>query len=335
MSDPTALDPTLPEFETEYALHTPVIDAPAAARWLRCGLHTPWLHEQAAQHMLERLSWITQQPTNWCHWGAVRGGAHDALRALYPQASCHIVEPTTALASAARTQWQPSATGLLQRGWQHLRRTWGAAPSHLSAPVHIHTGDVPQGVRVDMLWANMVAHTHAQPAQLLGQWLNALEVGGFVMFSCLGPDTARQLRSLYREQSWGAFAHTLTDMHDWGDMLVRAGFADPVMDMQRLTLTFASPQRLLQELRDIGRNLHPQRWPHLRGRGWKNQLLNGIATHCANPAAATDSTQQPLALSVEIIYGHAIRAQPSVAVQTQASVSLQDMRRMLRRGRSG
>lgn len=46
-------------------------------------------------------------------------------------------------------------------------------------------------------------------------------------------------------------------MHDWGDMLVHSGFAEPVMDMERITLTFATPQRLLQELRELGRNFHP------------------------------------------------------------------------------
>ena len=43
---------------------------------------------------------------------------------------------------------------------------------------------------------------------------------------------------------------------DWGDMLASNGFAEPVMDMERITLTFETPERLLQELRGLGRNLH-------------------------------------------------------------------------------
>ena len=46
-------------------------------------------------------------------------------------------------------------------------------------------------------------------------------------------------------------------MHDWGDMLVHAGFAEPVMDMERIVLTWATPEAALAELRTLGRNLHP------------------------------------------------------------------------------
>jgi malonyl-CoA O-methyltransferase len=61
------------------------------------------------------------------------------------------------------------------------------------------------------------------------------------MFSCLGPDTLRELRALYAALGWPPPAHEFTDMHDWGDMLVASGFAEPVMDMERITLSFATP----------------------------------------------------------------------------------------------
>jgi malonyl-CoA O-methyltransferase len=112
-------------------------------------------------------------------------------------------------------------------------------------------------------------------------------------------------------------------MHDWGDMLAHAGFADPVMDMERLTLTWENPQRLLQELRGLGANLHPQRFGGLRGRGWRERLERELASALRN-------AEGRLALSFEIIYGHAVKPQPRFKVAGESAVSLDEMRAMLR-----
>ena len=69
-------------------------------------------------------------------------------------------------------------------------------------------------------------------AALFERWQRALAVDGFVMFSCLGPGTLRELRALYARLGWRAPAQDFIDMHDLGDMLVHAGFADPVMDQE-------------------------------------------------------------------------------------------------------
>lgn len=179
-----------------------------------------------------------------------------------------------------------------------------------------------------MVWANMALHTAADPQDLLGQWHRMLSPDGFLMFSCLGPDTVHQLRRIYRAMGWPEPAHAFTDMHDWGDMLVEAGFAEPVMDMERLTLTYASPQRLLAELRETGRNLHPHRFPGLRGRGWQQRLLQSLADQGGGPAG-----EGPLELTFEIIYGHALKPQPRLPVQGETVLSLDDMRRILQQGR--
>jgi malonyl-CoA O-methyltransferase len=122
----------------------------------------------------------------------------------------------------------------------------------------------------------------------------------------------------------------MTDMHDWGDMLAQTGFADPVMDMERITLTFATPRRLLQELRGLGRNLHPGRFAALRGRGGLARLEQALAR-----ALADERHGGQLALTFEIIYGHAIKSAPRAPVQARSAVSLQDMRAMLQAGRRG
>ena len=122
--------------------------------------------------------------------------------------------------------------------------------------------------------------------------------------------------------------HSFTDMHDWGDMLVHAGFAEPVMDMETITLTFATPERLLQELRELGCNLHPQRFAGLRGRNWYAQLLDAMREHLR-----VDSSDGQLALTFELVYGHAFKPAPRVAVDSESTFSLEQMRSMLKKGK--
>ncbi|MEO6626277.1 MAG: biotin synthase, partial [Burkholderiaceae bacterium] len=120
--------------------------------------------------------------------------------------------------------------------------------------------------------------------------------------------------------------HAFTDMHDWGDMLVHAGFAEPVMDMERITLTFDNAARSLQELRQLGRNLHIGRDATVRGRSWYRSLLQAL------DALAVASPQRH-ALTFEVIYGHAIKAALRLPVGPQTSFPLSEMRKRLREGR--
>ena len=113
-------------------------------------------------------------------------------------------------------------------------------------------------------------------------------------------------------------------MHDWGDMLVRAGFAEPVMDMERITLTFSSPVRLIEELRTLGRNLFPGRFQGLRGRQWKAAL---------EAALAQRQGEGVLSLTFEVIYGHALRPAPRLPVS--GGVSVEGLREELRKVKAG
>jgi len=290
----------------------PTIDPVAAARWHAAApALSPWLHEEVARRMEDRLQWIRQAPESWCHWDAVRGGlhAHTLVSARFPKARCQIYETAAHCQEVARQA--------LARPWWSPAR-WGAGNPQLGAPAD---------ASVQMLWANMALHTAADPQALIAQWHRALAVDGYLMFSCLGPDTLRELHAVYAELGWPPAGHAFTDMHDWGDMLVHAGFAEPVMDMERITLTFATPQRLVRELQELGCNLHPARFGALRGRSWRERLYEALAHRLADPGNAGQ-----LALTFEIIYGHAFKPAPRVRVSPSSAVSLQDMRTMLRQG---
>lgn len=289
----------------------PTIDPVAAARW-QAGAPalSPWLHEEVARRMEDRLQWIREAPQAWCHWDMVRGGlqGHALVSARYPKARSQVYESATHCEAAAQQA--------LAKPWWNPAR-WSAASPQFG---------LPADASVQMLWANMALHTAADPQALITHWHRALGVDGYLMFSCLGPDTLRELHAVYAALGWPAAGHAFTDMHDWGDMLVHAGFAEPVMDMERITLTFATPERLVQELRELGCNLHPDRFPSLRGRRWRDKLYQTLSDRLADP----DNAGQ-LALTFEIIYGHAFKPAPRVRVSGSSAVSLQDMRSMLRK----
>jgi malonyl-CoA O-methyltransferase len=298
----------------------PTLDPIAVERWQRMAPGvTPWLHEEVAQRMLDRLQWIKLQPAVWAHWGAVRGGlqAHVALAKQYAHAQCHIIETSERRKSLARET-------LLPPWWKRLWKTLCGVGSATCF-------DAPSAGSADMLWANMALHETADPQALLATWHRMLAVDGFVMFSCLGPDTAREVRDLYEALGWPPAGHQLTDMHDWGDMLVQTGFAEPVMDMERITLTYETPARLLQELRELGRNFHPERFGALRGRHWKAKLEHLISERLPR------GQDGRLSLTFEVIYGHALKAQPKFKVSALSAVSIEEMRSMLQgqRGPAG
>jgi malonyl-CoA O-methyltransferase len=301
---------------TETVRRPPTIDPVAAARWSRLAAAegSPWLHEEIGRRMEDRLQWITARPKTWADWSPLRGGieAHALVARRYRDAAAYVIEPDAVLAT--RT------VGLLTAPWWSARRWQGVQARFDATP--------EEGV--DLLWANMALHMAADPEALIGRWHRNVATDGFLMFSCLGPDTVRELRALYARLGWPPAGHEFTDMHDWGDMLVHAGFAEPVMDMERVVLTWATPEAALAELRTLGRNLHPARFGGLRGRAWRGDLLAALAG-----LAVPGQNDGRIALSFEIVYGHAFKPAPRVALATESAVSLRDMRTMLQRGRPG
>ncbi len=298
------------------------MDAHAAARWARLApageVGSPWLHEEIGRRMADRLQWIKAQPRRWLDWAPLRGGleSHALVSSRYRAAEAYVTEPEAVLVQQTRETF--AAPWWSPRRWQGPQERF----------------DTPPEEGVDLLWANMALHMAADPQALIAQWHRLIATDGFLMFSCFGPDTLRELRSAYQRLGWPEPAHEFTDMHDWGDMLVGAGFAEPVMDMERIVLTYATPAAALAELRTLGRNLHPRRFGALRGKTWRKSLDKALSA-LARSAALDESTtaavpaDQRIAFTFEIIYGHAFKPAPRVRLTPESAVSLRDMRSML------
>ncbi|MGZ5130527.1 MAG: methyltransferase domain-containing protein [Caldimonas sp.] len=269
-----------------------------------------WLHSEVARRLAERLVPIRAEPGRILDWWAGPGGGAAALGERYPKAEIVAVEPDA--------RWLDLRARRSVLPWWSFAKTQVAARS-------VADSDASLG-RAQLVWANMVLHGIVDPPALLARWHGLLGVDGLVAFSCLGPGTLRELRELYTAAGWPAPTPGFIDMHDLGDMLVAAGFADPVLDQETLTLSWPSPEALLAELRQLGGNAAPDRFAALRTPAWRRRLLGALAERA--------DAEGRIALSFEVAYGHGFKAAPRVR-EGSVAVSLDDMRRMVGRPPSG
>jgi malonyl-CoA O-methyltransferase len=286
----------------------------AALRRLARAPQPPWLHAEIARRMAEKLSVILLEPERVLDWWSTLGAGAALLDQAYPKARHLRVEPDDGWLAPSRAQAH-------RRWWAPSRWTGG------ERAVAIESDEIDPGA--GLVWANMMLHAVVDPVALIERWHRLLRVDGFVMFSCLGPGTLRELRAIYARRGWPAPTPGFVDMHDLGDMLVHAGFADPVMDQETLTLRWSDPHALLAELRGLGGNTAPDRVQGLRTPRWHAQLVRELES-----IAAPDGS---IGLSFEVAYGHAFKAAPRLRPGEATTVSLDDMRAMVRssHGRTG
>lgn len=280
----------------------PRLDPAALARWrrrLEAAAGSSWLHQEVGRRMAERLPLVRRTPARVLDWSLDAGAPQPELLAAYPQS--RVVQVRNG--PVAPAPW-----------WNRLRPGRAVAAQAEEA--------LPAG-EAGLVWSNMALHAEPDLPGRLAAWRRALEAEGFVMFSTLGPDSLRQLRSLYDAAGWGVAHVPFIDMHDLGDLMVHAGFADPVMDQELLTLTYTDPGRLLEDLRAWGMNLSPARQAGLRTPRWRERLLAGLQGRA--------DAQGRIALTLELVYGHAFQApERGPAVGGETTVDLATMRRLLR-----
>jgi malonyl-CoA O-methyltransferase len=173
---------------------------------------------------------------------------------------------------------------------------------------------------VSLVWSNMALHSSVDAPTTLAEYNRVLEVEGLIMFSTLGPDTLKELRSAFAGFSQAAHVHSFIDMHDIGDMLVAAGFAAPVMDTETITLTYADFAGMTADLKSTGQVCAlTGRSRGLSGpRMWKTvaESLGRFARDGRIPA------------TVEVVYGHAWKAAPRKTPEGDAIVNFRSDSRL-------
>ncbi|MDR1063820.1 MAG: methyltransferase domain-containing protein [Azoarcus sp.] len=277
---------TPPDFRLDHALLRRRFACAAA----HCD-EAAFLAREIARRMDERLDYMRIAPRRILDLGCGTGADLARLAERYPDAERFGIDFAPPMLARARQRLAPCRSG--------LRRLLGkAAPTArliAAEAAHLPLADAS----VSLVWSNLMLPAVDDPLPVFREIHRTLEDGGLAIFSTLGPDTLRELRAALPVHA-GERVHRFIDMHDIGDALLRAGFSDPVMDMEMLTLTYASLDELFDDLRTAAaNNASIARARGLSGRaGWTR----------ARARYETLRRDGRLPVGVEIIQGHAWKA---------------------------
>jgi malonyl-CoA O-methyltransferase len=250
------------------------------------------LQHEVCNRMLERLDYIKVSPAAILDAGSGTGNALAGLTARFP--ACPVVALDLALAmlqqARARLKWWQALPGLRPRVY----------------PVCADLERLPLAAEsVGLVWSNLALQWVNDLARTFAEIQRVLAPGGVLMFSTFGPDTLKELRRAYQDTDGRTHVNRFVDMHDIGDMLVHAGYADPVMDMEPFTLTYDDVRTLMRELKSIGaHNVTRGRPGALSGKAL-------IATVRRNYEVFRDNGRLPA--TFEVVYGHAWKPHPRVS----------------------
>jgi malonyl-CoA O-methyltransferase len=261
------------------------------------------LAREVGRRMATRLDFVRLTPQCVADIGCATGDGVRELQRRYPKALPLAVDFARPMLAAVQTH----------AGW--WMRTRGLAPRCLNADVcALPLADAS----LDLVWSNLMLHWLPDVRPAFAELHRVLDTGGLLQFAMLGPDTLKELRVARQKVGAGNTAScaascatscampAFLDMHDIGDMLAAAGFADPVMEMETLTLTYTSVRRFLADQRHLG---------------VRNSLLGQLPwQQWRQVFAAWEREDGLLPARFEIIYGHAWKPAPRLAEDGRAIV---------------
>lgn len=249
------------------------------------------LAREVGQRMAERLDYVKLSPQRYADIGCATGDGVRALQQRFPEALSLAVDYALPMLAAVRQR-----SSVLER----IRRR---QPRCVAADVRA----LPlQRESLDLVWSNLMLHWLPDLRPAFAELHRVLAAGGLLHFAMLGPDTLKEVWATAENLGIGRTAQPFLDMHDIGDMLSSAGFADPVMEMEMLTLTYPSPRLFLADQRRLG---------------VRDALLGRLAWRDARRVLdAWARSDGLLPARFEIIYGHAWKVAPRITADGRAVV---------------
>ena len=267
-----------------------------AERYESCAV----LQKEVCDRMLERLDLVTLQPRVILDCGSGTGWGVRGLMNRYRKASLIALDLSLPML-------------------QHSRRkgTWLRKPGLLCADAE----SIPLAdASVDMVFSNLMLQWCHAP-RVFDEFKRILKPGGLLMFSTFGPDTLRELKQSWASVDNDVHVNNFADMHDLGDALLQSGLAEPVMDMDLITLTYKEATNVMKDLKAIGANTIMQR--KNKGLITPKKLQKVIEAYEVFRMGAL------IPASFEVVFGHAWKVeQRKKKIETsEFSISLSDIRR--------
>jgi len=256
------------------------------------------LQREVCTRMLEKLDYIKLKPARLLDVGSGTGWGTRQLSERYPAAEIIALDIAIGMLQVAR-----GTAGWWRKLFAGKRERFLCADVE-ALPITSNS--------VEMVWSNLAMQWCNDLPATFSELNRVIKAEGLLMFSTFGPDTLQELRAAFHGVDGYNHLNRFADMHDIGDMLVAAGFADPVMEMEKLTLTYADAKAVMQDLRNIGaHNATAGRAPGMMGRAaWQRVTENYERLRRDGKLPAT----------FEIIYGHAWKPAPKAAADGRAII---------------
>ena len=184
------------------------------------------LARRSGQELIDRLALLEIAPENILDLGCGAGIEAEILSHRYPKA--HVIGLDVCpvcFQQETSTPWAPVVGD--------------------AAALPLRTG------AIDLIFANLVV-PWCDPGLLFHEIARVLRPGGALVISTLGPDTLKELRAAWDSVDDHPHVHPSADMHNLGDALLKAGFLEPVVDVEMLSFTYSKLTGLIGDLRALG-----------------------------------------------------------------------------------
>ncbi len=239
------------------------------------------LQLEVASRLVERMDVMSMKPVSILDAGSGTGFVSQLLAERFPKAKITALDLALNMLKQAKRK-----RTFLQR--------WNKQFRYVNAEVE----SLPfADASVELVISGLTLQWCQDLPKVFKEFKRVLAPGGLLLFSSFGPDTLKELRQSWAEVDDRPHVNAFADMHDVGDALLQSGFADPVMDMEMLTVTYNDVKTVMYDLKQIGaHNVMQGRSHNITG---KNKLQKMIQTY---EKFRVDGL---LPVSHEIVYGHA------------------------------
>ena len=236
-----------------------------------------FVQQEIGRRLIERLDYLRIKPRVVLDLGTGTGAVLPMLRMRYPKAQLIGVDLSEGMLRCAQQH----------DGLWHKFQWLVADAGHLPLPDD----------SVDLIFSNLMLPWCGFPSDTVwSEMRRILRPNGAFLLTSLGPDTLVELRTAMEQISpGGQHIHTFMDMHNIGDILLGAGFADPVMDAEKLTIQYASVGQLLQDIRQTGGSNIAENRPRT---GHRQLTIPSIDTHYPRDVDGR------IPATIEVVYGH-------------------------------
>lgn len=230
-----------------------------------------FLQAEVVERLTARLDIINPKPLIAADFGAGTGFLTKKLQSRYPQAQILALD-------FAQNHLQNNDYG----------QKICADAAHLPL----------KNTSIDVITSSLMLQWCDDLDLVLSECFRVLRDDGLLLFSTLGPDTLKELKTSWAAVDDNQHINNFIDMHDIGDKMLAAGWQNPIMEMEILTMTYQKVPDVLLDLQKIGSKTTQNIRKTLTGKNRFKQMVKLYESY---------RRDGKLPATFEIIYGHAFK----------------------------